>query len=121
MEIRYLGFDQQQNLRAFRFDVVAKGEPIRHFTVTADLDLFRAHRIGIQEGPVLSANKLTADLERHSDEAHQLTEDDLRAHATARDTAEARRIEARRMAARRPANHPAAHDRSPWRGTGGQV
>jgi hypothetical protein len=36
MELRYLGFDQLENARAYRFDVIAKGEPNRQVVVTAD-------------------------------------------------------------------------------------
>ena len=58
MELRYLGFDQKQNTRTYKFDGVANGQPTVHFVVTADLALFLANRIGIQEGPTLCANKL---------------------------------------------------------------
>ncbi len=40
MEVRYLGFEQQLNARAYRFDVIEKGQPARRFIVTADLALF---------------------------------------------------------------------------------
>jgi len=53
MEFRYLGFEQLQNSRAYRFDGVAKGEATRRFVVTANMALFLTYRIGIQEGPSL--------------------------------------------------------------------
>jgi len=102
MELRYLGFDQLQNARAFRFDIVTKGEATRHAIVTADLGLFLLHRVGIQDGPTLCANKLSADIENKIEGNHTLTGDDIRAHAEARATAEAKRIEARRGSHRRP-------------------
>jgi hypothetical protein len=112
MEIRYMGFDQLRNARAYRFDVVAKGDATRHFVVTVDLALFRTHKVGIQEGPSLCAQKLTADLEASVDGAHELTADDLRAYADARSAAETRRIEARSGSRRpKPAN---PHFQAPW-------
>jgi hypothetical protein len=113
MEFRYLGFDQQQNARVYRFDGLAKGEPTKHFLVKADLALFLTHRIGIQEGPTLCANKLAAEMETHPEGDFNLTEDDLRAHAVARTEAEARKAGARKAAPHRNANR----GNSPWRGT----
>jgi hypothetical protein len=115
MEVRYLGFEQQQNARAYRFDVLEKGQPNRHFTVTADLTLFLQYHVGIQEGPTLSASKLAADLESNSDGAHELTGDDLRSHVNARALAEAQRAEARKTPRRRPAPPAPVEQRSPWR------
>jgi hypothetical protein len=100
MELRYMGFDQKQNTRTYKFDGVASGQPTVHFAVTADLALFLANRIGIQEGPTLCAHKLSSSLEP-SDTSLVLTNDDLRAHASARSLAEARKAEARRMGPRR--------------------
>ena len=77
MEVRYLEFEQRQNARSYRFDVLAKGMPLRHFIVTVDLFLFHAYGVGIQEGPSLCASKLVADLERYFAGAHVLTADDL--------------------------------------------
>src|SRR5579862_1664326 len=96
MEVRYLGFEQQQNARSYRFDVIEKGQPARRFVVTADLSLFLANRVGIQEGPNLSASKLAADLEKNIDGAHELTGEDLRSHAVARAQAELKRAEMRK-------------------------
>src|SRR3954453_10017050 len=102
MQLRYLGFDQLQNARAFRFDIMNKGEATRQAIVTADLALFLEHHVGIQDGPTLCASKLFADIENSIEGAHVLTGDDIRAHAQARATAEAKRIEARRNTSRRP-------------------
>jgi hypothetical protein len=115
MELRYLGFEQQQNARSYQFDVLEKGQPTRRFTVIADLSLFLTHRVGIQEGPALSASKLAADLERNFDGVHELTAEDLRAHANARSVAEAQRAATRKS----PRRHPSqAGERSPWRNSG---
>jgi hypothetical protein len=117
MEFRYVGFEQQQNARAFRFDVVAKGEITRHLVVTADLAHFLVYRVGIQEGPSLCAQKLAADLEKGVEGAHRLTEDDLREHAAARTLAETRRAEARKAGPRRSTG-TTARENSPWRKSG---
>ena len=70
MEVRYMGFEQRQNARAFQFSVMEKGQPSRHFVVTVDLGLFLANRVALQEGPTLSASKLTADLARNFNGEH---------------------------------------------------
>lgn len=114
MEFRYMGFDHQKNARTFRFDVVVKGEPNRRCTVTADLALFLAQRIAIQEAPSLCAQKLASDLAGGIEGDHELTEADLRAFADARTLAEERRAEMRGAAGRRVAG---ASQNSPWRGT----
>jgi len=72
MDLRYLGFDQQGNTRAYRFDCIAKGQPTKHLTITADIRLFSVHHIGIQEGPTLCAQKLTADLRNNAEGMHAL-------------------------------------------------
>ena len=88
MEFRYLGFSHQGNARVYRFDVIAKGEINRHLTISADISLFLAHHVGIQEGPTLCAQKLAADLEATLETTgetdHQLTADDLQRYAAAR-------------------------------------
>jgi hypothetical protein len=117
MELRYLGFDQQKKLRAYRFDWVAKGEATRHFTITADLSLFLAHRVGIQEGPGLCATKLNTDLRESAGGTHELTESDLRAHAAARTLEASRKAESRRFTPRRAGVSAEAQKASPWRGT----
>jgi hypothetical protein len=114
MEFRYMGFDQKENARTFRFDLVTKGEPNRRFTVTADLALFLSQRIAIQEAPSLCAQKLTSNLELGVETGHQLTEADLRAYANARLLAAEQKAEMRRNSGRRAAG---ARENSPWRGT----
>jgi len=115
MDFRYLGFDQLQNARAYRFDVTEKGGATRHFVITVDLGLFQTYHLGIQEGPSLCAAKLAADLENCPDGMHVLTNEDVRAFADARAAAELRRIEARKGGPRRFKNTP-DHSQSPWRG-----
>jgi hypothetical protein len=115
MELRYLGFDQLQNARGYRFDVLVKGAAPRQFVVTVDLSLFRTYHVGIQEGPTLCAQKLSADLEKSDGGVHELTLDDLRAYADARAAAETRKAESR-SSSRRP-KHTAPNMQSPWRGS----
>ena len=115
MEIRYLGFEQRQNARTFQFDVREKGQPTRQLTVTANMDIFRDHHVAIQEGPTLSGNKLTSDLERGWEGEHELTTVDLRAYAASRSLAEAQRAEMRAGTRRRPAPSPEAQEKTPWR------
>jgi hypothetical protein len=116
MELRYLGFAQQQKLRAYSFDCVAKGEPTRHFVITADLALFLAHRVGIQEGPGLCARKVATELVESSGGTHELTGADLRAHVAARTLAAAKKPGPPRFVRRKPAAEAAAQSASPWRG-----
>ena len=115
MDLRYMGFDQQKNVRSYRFDAVEKGAPKREFVVTADLALFLAHRIAIQEGPNMCGIKLAAAMESNSEALHELTDADLRAHVVARTDAEARRAAARKTNPRRaPKPSPEARENSPW-------
>jgi hypothetical protein len=116
MELRYLGFEQLENARGYRFDLVAKGDAARQFVVTVDLTLFRTHHVGIQEGPSLCAQKLLADLASCSEGAHELTTEDLRAYAHECAAAEARRIEARKGGPRRR-KAPHSHPPTPWHGS----
>lgn len=115
MEIRYLGFEQRQNARVYEFDVREKGQPARQLTVTADMDIFRDQHVAIQEGPGLSGNKLTADLERGWEGEHELTTVDLRAYVANRSLAETQRAETRASARRRPSPSADAHEKTPWR------
>ncbi len=101
MELRYLGFDQTQNTRAYRFEGLTKGEPTVQFVVTADLDMFLRHRIGIQEGPGLCARKLASDAQTPHPENVALTNEDLAAMVDARAVADARKAALRRSGPRR--------------------
>jgi hypothetical protein len=118
MEIRYLGFDQRQNSRVYRFEVREKGLPNRQVVVTANMDVFRVHRVGIQEGPSLCGIKLTADLESGNELEHELTAADVRAYADNKTLVEAQRA-AMRKNPRRQAPAPAeAQPAAPWRNFG---
>jgi len=118
MDIRYMGFEQQKNARAYRFDVVVKGQANQRHVVTADLGLFLRNRVALQEGPTLSASKLTADLAGNFEGEHELTDQDLRLHTEARLQAEAIRAE-KRGGRRPPATSAGAQQqRSHWRNFG---
>jgi hypothetical protein len=109
-----MGFEQTQNSRVYRFDVQMEGQTHKQYTVTANMDVFRVNSVGIQEGPTLSGNKLTADLEKGWDGEHELTGVDVRAYADGKLMAEARRAEMRKTPRRRAAS-PKAYELSPWR------
>jgi hypothetical protein len=115
MEIRYLGFEQSQNSRVYRFDVRTDGRLTKQVSVTADIAVFRDHRVGMQEGPVLSGNKLTADLERGWEGEHELTAADVRAYADAKALADSQRAGTRKLPRRRPGVQAEAQEKSPWR------
>jgi hypothetical protein len=118
LEIRYLGFDQTQNSRVYRFDVRSDGHLLKQVSVTADIAVFRDHSVGIQEGPMLSGNKLTADLERGWEGQHELTAADVRAYADAKALAAAERTGTRKAPRRRPGVPAETQQKSPWRNSG---
>ena len=101
MQLRYMGFDQHDNTRAYKFDGVEAGHLVEHLVITADLTLFLKHHVSIQEGPDLCARKLTADLAGIGPHDHQLTNEDLLAFVAARADEEAHKAELRRKANRR--------------------
>jgi hypothetical protein len=116
MEVRYLGFDQKQNCRVYRFSVRAEGQLAEQVSVTVDMAVFRDYSVGIQEGPILSGNKLTADLKRGWLGDHELTAADVRAYADAKALAGA--AGARKGPRRRPEAPAEAQQKSPWRNFG---
>jgi hypothetical protein len=118
VEIRYLGFDQRQNSRVYRFDVRTDGRLKKQVSVTADMAVFRDNSVGIQEGPFLSGNKLTADLERGWEGEHELTASDVRAYTDAKALADAQRASTRKTPRRRPGVQPETQQKSPWRNFG---
>ncbi len=62
VQLRYVGFDQANHIRTFRFHAILTGEPTKDYEVTADVRLFQKYHIGIQEGPALCARILAAQL-----------------------------------------------------------
>jgi cold shock CspA family protein len=61
--LRYLGFEQRDTVRAYRFERLTPGEESRTFFVTIDLALFKKHGIGMQEGPALCLHALKAEID----------------------------------------------------------
>ncbi|MBS1855132.1 MAG: hypothetical protein JST11_07190 [Acidobacteria bacterium] len=118
MDIRYMGFDQQQNARIYRFDVVEKGHPAKRCLVSVDVSLFLRHHVALQDGPTLSASKLAADIEKNFDGSHELTDQDLREHTAARLQAEAARAEKRSGRRPSPTSPAVQQQRANWRNFG---
>jgi hypothetical protein len=96
MELRYMGFLQTQNTRVYQFDRAGAGKATLRLKISVDMVLFLRHRVGIQEGPALCAQKLNADLESLQEGEHELTNDDLLAYTAGRAAAEARKAESRK-------------------------
>ena len=82
--LRYLGFDQQNSIRAYRFERVMPGDENLPFTVTTDLTLFAKHHVGIQEGPNLCRTLLVNGIAIGKPKDLVLTEPDLEAFLAAR-------------------------------------
>lgn len=101
MELRYIGFDQHDNARAYKFDGVENGQVVVRLVVTADLTLFLKHHVNIQEGPTLCARKLAADVTGLGNHDYELTNEDLVVFTTTRAAQEAHKAELRRKANRR--------------------
>ena len=114
VELRYMGFQQKQNRRLYRFDMNDAGtkSSIPH-VVSVDMELFLKHHVGIQEGPALCAQKITADLEADRQGDHELTNEDILAYATDRAVAAERKAEARRSGPARRKPEP-GQPVSPW-------
>jgi hypothetical protein len=122
VELRYMGFDQAQNKRVYKFDCTGAGKSTLRFVVSVDMVLFLKHHVGIQEGPALCARKLNAgfesehagDLALPQELTHELTNDDLLAYVAIRTAAEVRRAEARRPGPNRRKPEQ-AQAFTPWR------
>jgi cold shock CspA family protein len=89
IQLRYVGFDQDQQTRSFRFHATVAGEETRDYVVTADVRLFQKHHVGIQEGPSLCTRILLAQLAASPDHRPRsmhavLSEKDLIAHLASR-------------------------------------
>ena len=56
--LRYVGFNQAGTARLYKFERLKPGEPTETLVVTADMALFRKHRVGLQEGPGLCLRAL---------------------------------------------------------------
>lgn len=87
--LRYVGFNQAGILREYKFERVAPGEPTQTLIVSADLSLFRKHKVGIQDGPALCLRALEsgAGVARVR---RALSEEELLAHLSSRPAPRAR-------------------------------
>jgi len=89
--LRYLGFEQAQNVRAYRFERLLPGEETTTLLVTADMTLFARYHVALQEGPGLCLHLLLAaepdapaqQITRPQAGNHTLTEQDILAHMAA--------------------------------------
>ncbi len=112
LDLRYVGFDQSRNIRSYRFDAVAGGFAIRHFSVLVDVALLLENRVSMQEAPVLCLRKLAADLGgARPPERHELGNDDLLAFRASREASVRRKNRPRQMFGRRRGAPPPA----PWK------
>jgi hypothetical protein len=93
--VRYLGFEQAQNVRAYRFERLLPGEETTTLLVTADMSLFARHHVALQEGPSLCLHLLLAagpddspvqQVARPQAGGLTLTEQDILAHVAAHPT-----------------------------------
>ena len=84
--VRYVGFDQANAVRTFKFERTFPGEAAELFRVTTDLALFAKHQITFQEGPALCLRLLTVELEIPGSPLPQrdLTEEDILTHVARR-------------------------------------
>ena len=96
MQLRYMGFDQAENIREYKFEGIDAGETAEHFVVSADLALFTKYRVALQDGPALSLKRLSADLETPQQLPHQLTNGDLTAYIADRAAAAERKTSSRK-------------------------
>jgi hypothetical protein len=83
--LRYVGFEQSECVREYRFEQIIPGEKTKRFIITADLGLFARHRVGCQEGPALCLRLLkeeldTAGASERSDWRGSLTDEHMLAH-----------------------------------------
>lgn len=115
MNLQYLGFEQSQNQRLYRFAQRMIGRPAKLLFVRADLVFFSACKVNLQDGPILCARKLETRPILPIDKACDLTEEDFRAHAALRDRAEQERAASRkRFRNRLPVRQPRSLHTGHW-------
>lgn len=64
LEVRYEGFEQTNNIRAFKFQAWRTGEENQAAVVTVDLALLRKYGITIQEAPALCLRLVETELQQ---------------------------------------------------------
>ena len=124
-QFRYMGFEQHQDVRVYRFEA-AGAEGARRIEVTIDLKLFTKHHIGMQEGPGLCLRHL-AGTNGTGETRSALTDGDMLAFIASRPVAGAPRAFRRKHtpaapqtaeAARQPRAPKPFERPSAWRPTG---
>jgi hypothetical protein len=99
MQVRYLGFSQKEHARAYQFEVFSEDTTRRRCTVTADLRLLGEHRVALQDGPAVCAQRLGKNA--GTEDAFELTSEDISAYRerSADQTDTGRRQKSRKAAA----------------------
>ena len=116
--VRYLGFEQTGNIRAYKFERLSPGGERQTATISTDLALFLTHQIGLQDGPALCLRLVTTELDASNPESQlpfqrSLTDADMLAHLASRPVAEKRNRGFRSNAAA-----TSSAGKHVWRGTG---
>jgi cold shock CspA family protein len=75
--LRYVGFEQTEGMRSYKFERTPPGENMKTVVVTTDMAIFTQHRVLLQDGPALCLRLL--ETESASDDRYRfaLTETDL--------------------------------------------
>ena len=86
---RYMGFEHQGNVRAYRFDLIQQGEARQSVTVEIDLALLLRHHVTVQEGPALCLRLLATELasagaESWGESRRSITEQNMQAYVASR-------------------------------------
>jgi cold shock CspA family protein len=102
--VRYNGFEQSGNIRAYKFERLSPEGETQTAVVSTDLALFLKHRIGIQDGPALCLRLVTTEMNDARIDTQQpylrtLTDEDMRAHTASRVVPEKRKHTTRANAA----------------------
>ena len=84
-DLRYSGFDQSLNIRAYRFRTAEDGRSRKDFVVSVDMRLLLEHHVNVQEVPALCLRRLAADLRVAPEtDSHCLEREDLVAYTASR-------------------------------------
>lgn len=122
MQFLYMGFNQQANIRNYRFQgVIAKERPSKlaknlEFQLSADLALLARYRIRVQDGPTLCLQILAAGFtsaEEHTIQfaSYAITPEDVSAFASKRSALEESKAARRKH---RPPFKPSPSSQLKW-------
>ena len=75
--LRYVGFEQAEGIRSYKFERTPPGEEMKTVVVTTDMALFTRHRVLLQEGPGLCLRLLETESAKGRESRFALTENDL--------------------------------------------